>query len=63
VRGRTAVLEKRTENDVKRNAMVGIFLRLLEYHQGVLFLTTNRVKCFGTLPLLSFYNNNIAIEC
>jgi hypothetical protein len=23
--------------------MVGIFLRLLEYHQGVLFLTTNRV--------------------
>lgn len=28
--------------------MVGIFLRLLEYHQGVLFLTTNRVKCFGT---------------
>ena len=48
MRGRTAVLEKRTENDVKRNAMVGIFLRLLEYHQGVLFLTTNRVKCFGT---------------
>jgi hypothetical protein len=26
--------------------MVGIFLRLLEYHQGVMFLTTNRVKCF-----------------
>jgi hypothetical protein len=25
--------------------MVGIFLRLLEYHQGVLFLTTNRVEC------------------
>jgi hypothetical protein len=22
-------------------------LRLLEYHQGVLFLTTNRVKSFG----------------
>jgi len=39
-------LEKRTENDIKRNAMVGIFLRLLEYHQGVLFLTTNRVKTF-----------------
>jgi len=39
-------LEKRTENDINRNAMVGIFLRLLEYHQGVLFLTTNRVKCF-----------------
>jgi len=39
-------LERRTENDVKRNALVGIFLRLLEYHQGVLFLTTNRVRSF-----------------
>jgi len=39
-------LEKRTERDIKRNALVGIFLRLLEYHQGVLFLTTNRVKTF-----------------
>jgi hypothetical protein len=39
-------LERRTEQDIKRNAMVGIFLRLLEYHQGVLFLTTNRVKSF-----------------
>lgn len=37
-------LEARDENDVLRNAMVGVFLRLLEYHQGVLFLTTNRVK-------------------
>jgi len=26
--------------------MVGIFLRLLEYHQGILFLTTNRVTSF-----------------
>lgn len=39
-------LEKRTTNQIVRNAMVGIFLRLLEYHQGVLFLTTNRVKAF-----------------
>jgi len=39
-------LEKRTTNHIIRNAMVGIFLRLLEYHQGVLFLTTNRVKAF-----------------
>ena len=27
---------------------VGVFLRLLEYHQGVLFLTTNRVKSFDS---------------
>mmetsp|Transcript_43482 Transcript_43482/g.36412 ORF Transcript_43482/g.36412 Transcript_43482/m.36412 type:complete len:127 (-) Transcript_43482:132-512(-) len=26
--------------------MVGIFLRLLEYHNGVMFLTTNRVRRF-----------------
>jgi hypothetical protein len=39
-------LEARNEKDITRNAMVGIFLRLLEYHQGVLFLTTNRVRNF-----------------
>jgi hypothetical protein len=39
-------LEKRSDNDIVRNAMVGIFLNLLEYYQGILFLTTNRVKCF-----------------
>ncbi|KAJ3043363.1 hypothetical protein HDU99_009986 [Rhizoclosmatium hyalinum] len=39
-------LERRSENDIERNALVGIFLRLLEYHQGILFLTTNRVQCF-----------------
>eukprot|EP01097_Dermamoeba_algensis_P008152 TRINITY_DN5297_c0_g1_i1.p1 TRINITY_DN5297_c0_g1~~TRINITY_DN5297_c0_g1_i1.p1 ORF type:complete len:663 (-),score=188.52 TRINITY_DN5297_c0_g1_i1:38-2026(-) len=38
-------LEKRSKKDIVRNAMVGIFLRLLEYHQGVLFLTTNRITC------------------
>lgn len=37
-------LEARDTKDIVRNAMVGVFLRLLEYHQGVLFLTTNRVK-------------------
>jgi DNA polymerase III delta prime subunit len=37
-------LEARDEKDIVRNAMVGVFLRLLEYHQGVLFLTTNRVR-------------------
>jgi hypothetical protein len=37
-------LEARDGDNILRNAMVGVFLRLLEYHQGVLFLTTNRVK-------------------
>lgn len=39
-------LEARDEHNILRNAMVGIFLRLLEYHTGILFLTTNRVKNF-----------------
>jgi AAA+ superfamily predicted ATPase len=29
-------------SNVNQNAIVGVFLRLLEYYQGVLFLTTNR---------------------
>src|SRR5277367_3493735 len=37
-------LEERDEHNIERNAMVGVFLRLLEYHNGVLFLTTNRVR-------------------
>lgn len=32
--------------DLHRNALVSIFLRVLEYFQGVLFLTTNRVETF-----------------
>ncbi|KAJ3348972.1 hypothetical protein HDU91_006441 [Kappamyces sp. JEL0680] len=39
-------LEKRSTSDVLRNAMVCVMLRLLEYHQGILFLTTNRVTEF-----------------
>ncbi|RWZ87267.1 MAG: AAA family ATPase [Hydrotalea sp. AMD] len=37
-------MEKRDDINIERNAMVGIFLRLLEYYQGTLFLTTNRAK-------------------
>jgi len=39
-------MEARDTNNIRRNAMVSIFLRLLEYYSGVLFLTTNRVKTF-----------------
>jgi hypothetical protein len=39
-------LEKRSIHDIHRNALVSIFLRLLEYFQGILFLTTNRVETF-----------------
>ncbi|KAI0016091.1 hypothetical protein F4780DRAFT_713665 [Xylariomycetidae sp. FL0641] len=39
-------LEKRNLQDIHRNALVSIFLRQLEYFQGILFLTTNRVQTF-----------------
>ncbi len=39
-------LETRDTNDLVRNALVCVMLRLLEYHPGILFLTTNRVRSF-----------------
>ncbi|KAF2004026.1 P-loop containing nucleoside triphosphate hydrolase protein [Amniculicola lignicola CBS 123094] len=37
-------LEQRTIDGLERNKLVSIFLRMLEYYRGVLFLTTNRVS-------------------
>ena len=37
-------LERRSLHGVHRNALVSVFLRELEYYQGIMFLTTNRVK-------------------
>jgi hypothetical protein len=37
-------LQQRGVGDVNRNALVSIFLRQLEYFQGVLVLTTNMVQ-------------------
>ncbi|KAF2967356.1 hypothetical protein GQX73_g6226 [Xylaria multiplex] len=39
-------LERRSANDLRRNSIVSIFLRAMEYFQGILFLTTNRVGHF-----------------
>ncbi|KAI9674563.1 MAG: hypothetical protein M1822_009058 [Bathelium mastoideum] len=39
-------LEQRTTNDMQRNRLVAIFLRMLEYYRGVLILTTNRITSF-----------------
>jgi AAA+ superfamily predicted ATPase len=39
-------LERRAMHDLGRNALVSIFLRLMEYYQGVLVLTTNRIESF-----------------
>lgn len=37
-------LEARSSNSLERNELVAIFLRQLEYYQGLLFLTTNRIE-------------------
>ena len=36
-------LEARSTHDLERNKIVSIFLRTLEYYEGILFMTTNRV--------------------
>ncbi|ROV89583.1 hypothetical protein VMCG_09944 [Cytospora schulzeri] len=36
-------LSQRSRYDMKRNSLVSVFLRVLEYYNGLLFLTTNRV--------------------
>ncbi|KAB2574842.1 hypothetical protein DBV05_g6510 [Lasiodiplodia theobromae] len=36
-------LQERNREDLRRNAVVSVFLRVLEYYSGILFLTTNRV--------------------
>ncbi len=39
-------LESRERGDIERNSLVSVFLRALEYYQGLLFLTTNRIGTF-----------------
>ncbi|KAF2248117.1 P-loop containing nucleoside triphosphate hydrolase protein, partial [Trematosphaeria pertusa] len=46
------IMAKRSINDLSRSAIVAVFLRLIEYYRGLLFLTTNRVDDFDP----AFYN-------
>ena len=39
-------LEQRSLEDMQRNALVSVFLRVLEYYEGILILTSNRVGTF-----------------
>ncbi|KAF7561033.1 hypothetical protein G7046_g3103 [Stylonectria norvegica] len=52
-------LSERSKHDMKRNALVSVFLRVLEYYNGLLFLTTNRVgtidEAFKSRVHLSLY--------
>ncbi|KAH8883295.1 P-loop containing nucleoside triphosphate hydrolase protein [Thozetella sp. PMI_491] len=42
------LLEKRSFEDLHRNGIVSVFLRMLEYYEGILFLTTNRLLTMDT---------------
>ncbi|KIM98563.1 hypothetical protein OIDMADRAFT_31347 [Oidiodendron maius Zn] len=42
------VLESRSYENIRRNGIVSVFIRMLEYYQGILFLTTNRL---GTIDI------------
>ncbi|ETS77513.1 hypothetical protein PFICI_11387 [Pestalotiopsis fici W106-1] len=59
-------LTHRFLNDMKRNAMVSVFLRVLEYYNGLLFLTTNRVgtidEAFKSRVHMSLYYNTLSKE-
>ncbi|KAH7341481.1 P-loop containing nucleoside triphosphate hydrolase protein [Rhizoctonia solani] len=47
-------LEARSSHELERNALVSVFLRVLEYHSGVLILTTNRIRSFDEAFLSRF---------
>ncbi|KAF8534258.1 P-loop containing nucleoside triphosphate hydrolase protein [Trichophaea hybrida] len=41
-------LERRSVHDLERNGLVSVFLRVLEYYEGIMFLTTNRIGSFDS---------------
>lgn len=56
-------LEQRNLNNLERNALVSVFLRVLEYYEGILILTSNRVgtfdEAFKSRILLSLHYDNL----
>jgi SpoVK/Ycf46/Vps4 family AAA+-type ATPase len=59
-------LEARSAHDLERNKIVSIFLRTLEYYEGILFLTTNRLNnidpAFGSRIHISMEYPSLDIE-
>ncbi|KAI0534803.1 hypothetical protein GGR58DRAFT_44002 [Xylaria digitata] len=57
-------LARRDIASLKRNALVSVFLRVLEYYSGILFLTTNRVgtidEAFKSRIHLSLYYERLS---
>ncbi|PMD44619.1 hypothetical protein L207DRAFT_454313 [Hyaloscypha variabilis F] len=59
-------LAARSREDFKRNGLVSVFLRVLEYYTGVLFLTTNRIgdfdEAFASRIHISLYYPQLDLE-
>ncbi|KAI1740251.1 P-loop containing nucleoside triphosphate hydrolase protein [Xylaria scruposa] len=41
-------LEKRTRPSIVRNRVISVLLRMLEYYQGIMFMTTNRIQAIDS---------------
>ncbi|KAI8630550.1 AAA family ATPase [Xylariaceae sp. FL1651] len=58
-------LEQRSLDNLERNALVPVFLRVLEYYEGILILTSNRVgpfdEAFKSRILLSLHYDNLTL--
>ncbi|KAF0315382.1 ATP-dependent zinc metalloprotease FtsH, partial [Colletotrichum asianum] len=56
----------RSGGNLERNALVGVFLRVLEYYSGILFMTTNRVgaldEAFQSRVHLSLAYPNLSLD-
>ncbi len=62
-----SVLAERSSNStVERNAMVSVMLRLVEYHRGILFLTSNKIEsidpAFRTRITLALRYDSLDLE-
>ncbi|KAE8351570.1 hypothetical protein BDV28DRAFT_158618 [Aspergillus coremiiformis] len=59
-------LTQRDRSNIERNALVSVFLRVLEYYSGILFLTTNRVgaldEAIRSRVHISLYYPRLRIE-
>ncbi|KAL8329766.1 hypothetical protein RB597_005172 [Gaeumannomyces tritici] len=59
-------LAARQKEDFVRNGLVSVFLRVLEYYAGILFLTTNRVgdfdEAFASRIHISLYYPHLTLE-
>jgi hypothetical protein len=48
-------LKKHTLGDIYRNGVVSVFLRIIEYYQGIILLIINRVTEFDLVALSRIY--------